>query len=394
MATLFVRLFFRRWALALWISFPPGLLADEPQDLTADTLSAGANLGLVVDLSGDTLIAGAPGDSVLGTYGTVYVFERADGLWSEGVRLVNSKPAFQGQFGRNVAIDGDVAIASDPAGQGAFVFERINGVWSESQILLPPEGIPTVTNVAVEGDKIVINAPRDNTLGVRAGAAFVFQRGATGWESAQRLLASDWMPFDSFGNGLAMRGDLIVVGSQAGHGAAYVFRLQDDEFIEDAKLVGSLGAPEESFGVLLDVDENAVAVGVDTFNACAARAYIFEHQAGAWIETARLLPGPELSCIAASVAISGSHLLVGDPAANKTHFFRRESGGWVDRDSLVARSSQPGDDAGIATRLFGKDAIVGSPRAGSGIVYAFLIDEIFADTFSAIEHSQATDYPY
>src|SRR5688500_1184741 len=81
-----------------------------------------------------------------------------------------------------------------------------------------------------EGYVVVVSAPFDDDLGFNAGSAYVFRRTPDGWLE-QKLRAADGQAFDEFGHGVAVEGDLLVVGSPGGDsenatssGAAYIFR--------------------------------------------------------------------------------------------------------------------------------------------------------------------------
>ena len=81
--------------------------------LLADDAEIEDNFGTGLDLSGDTIIVGAPGDDDAGTQaGSVYFFERIGEDWSQSDKLVASDASFDDEFGASVAISGDTALVS------------------------------------------------------------------------------------------------------------------------------------------------------------------------------------------------------------------------------------------------------------------------------------------
>lgn len=105
-----------------------------------------ALFGASLDLDGDRIIVGAPGDSdFFQNVGAAYLFKRdADGSWNLENKI--STPSQRGldQFGRAVALEGDLAVATalrtdffaDDAG-GAFAFERTADGWVSLQDIAP-----------------------------------------------------------------------------------------------------------------------------------------------------------------------------------------------------------------------------------------------------------------
>ncbi|MEL6712380.1 MAG: FG-GAP repeat protein, partial [Planctomycetota bacterium] len=77
------------------------------QRIQPDGLTTFARFGSSVDLAGDQLVVGAPGDGATGFgLGSSWAFGRAGGVWSARARLAQSPGAPAGLFGTSVATDG------------------------------------------------------------------------------------------------------------------------------------------------------------------------------------------------------------------------------------------------------------------------------------------------
>ena len=149
-------------------------------ELKASDASVNDNLGFVgLDLSGDTILAGAwHADPQGGDSGAAYVFTQSGGVWSEQQKLIASDGQAGDDFGRTVAIDGDVAVigARDNNDVGAaYVFARSGGVWSEQQKLVASDGSTLFgSDVAVSGNRVVVGSRWSNDGSrTRAGAVYV-----------------------------------------------------------------------------------------------------------------------------------------------------------------------------------------------------------------------------
>src|SRR5688572_16404066 len=74
--------------------------------LTAGDASAGDFFGTSVAISADTIVVGAYGDGA--EVGAAYAFARVDGSWVQRAKLRPADLAEADEFGRTVAVSGDV----------------------------------------------------------------------------------------------------------------------------------------------------------------------------------------------------------------------------------------------------------------------------------------------
>ena len=207
--------------------------ATETAKLTASDGAAGDYLGgpglgsNAVGISGDTIVAGAPG---FGRAGAVYVFVKPKGGWrseTQTAKLTASDGG--GALGISVGIDGGtvVAGASDADGErqagpgAAYVFVEPKGGWRSET-----EAAKLTASDGASGDDLGDlgggrrehgRRRRDDEIGFSTpGAAYVFVRPRGGWRSetqTAKLTASDGAAGDWLGTGVAIRGDSIVAGA-------------------------------------------------------------------------------------------------------------------------------------------------------------------------------------
>src|SRR5580700_9706749 len=110
--------------------------------LTGSGAGGSPSQGFAVSVSadGNTAVVGGPNDGA--GVGAVWVYVRANGVWSQqGSKLVGAGAVGNALQGQSVAIsgDGNTAIVGGPAdgnivdgGVGAaWVYTRTNGVWSQ-----------------------------------------------------------------------------------------------------------------------------------------------------------------------------------------------------------------------------------------------------------------------
>jgi hypothetical protein len=234
------------WAGAVWVF--ERHTAGSPQwrlvaKLTAQSPTPDARLGYPSVVEGGILAAGAAHDSEKGWQaGAVHIFEEDEsGAWVEVAKLTASDGVFGDRLGGSVAISGTTVIAgaAQESDEGylagaAYVFERDgSGAWEEVAKLTASDaelGDWFGTSVAIYGGLAVVGALYESQLGVRSGAAYLFQRQADrSWVEVAKLKASDGADLHEFGRSVAAGPSTAIVGADldddAGlySGSAYVF---------------------------------------------------------------------------------------------------------------------------------------------------------------------------
>lgn len=283
--------------------------------------------GFSVGLSGSTVVVGAPLDDDGGfDAGAAYIFARdSAGAWSPQGKLLAGDGTALDYFGDAVALSGDTAVigawaAESDGGTGAaYVFtRRSDGIWTEQTNLLPSGGADTYGDgVALSGDTAVIGARGSN-------AAYVFTRGGDGGWTEQARLTPDDATDNQFGLGVAVSGDTALVGAFADDdkgpyaGAAYVFvRHSGGTWTQQAKLVASDGVAYDYFGLGVALSGDMAVVGAylnDDLGEAAGSAYLFTRDTdGTWAERAKLLAGDGAGGdgYGFSVAVAGYTALIG-----------------------------------------------------------------------------------
>ena len=305
------------------------LFVDE-QKLTASDGAFLDDFGHSVAFTGSTVVVGAWHDDIAGNIdqGSVYVFNRQGGSWVEDQKLTASDGAAGDNFGRSVAVSGSTIVVGawkddirGNADQGsAYVFNLQNGNWVETQKLTTSDGAADSHfgwSVAFSGSTVVIAAPGDNIF---QGAAYVFKPQGGNWVEEQKLTASDGAQDDDFGHSVAFSGSTIVIGAMGANvfqGAAYVFNRQEGSWVEEQKLTASDGRLFDLFGWSVAISGSTIVVGAPFKtiggNDGQGAAYLFKRQGGNWAEAQKLTAsdGGFGDFFGFSVAVSGSTVVVG-----------------------------------------------------------------------------------
>ncbi len=314
--------------------------------LTAAVAAAGDRFGTAVAIYGTTVVIGAEGYNEYS--GRVYLFERPPGGWhdmTETCRLAPRTVSEMG-FGEAVAAGDGFVVAGAPLYNGsgylrgrAYLFERPDGGWTdmhETARLIPSDSSDYKNfgwSLAVSGTTVAVGAPGDKQQGSNAGAVYIFERPAAGWQDLtemRKVTAPEGAAGDKFGTAVALDSTLLAVGApeedDAGNssGAAWLFPRPGEGWQEELRAVrlGLNGNHAFSyFGTAMTVLQNEVAVGapgedINDYNEGAV--YIFRKPDGGWRDTAVaervVVPGINAGArLGRAVALGPRCLLAGAP---------------------------------------------------------------------------------
>ena len=157
----------------------------EAQLIAADGVG-GDQFGSSVDVAGDTAVVGAPfrHAGARADAGAAYVYVRSGAQWSGQAVLVAEQAGSHYALGHDVAVSGDTVIAGmpgesfGPTPDTAVVFTRSGSQWSERGDLHADDGSGEDlfgSDVAVSGDTVLVGAGWHEVDGhATQGAAYVF----------------------------------------------------------------------------------------------------------------------------------------------------------------------------------------------------------------------------
>jgi hypothetical protein len=377
---------------------------EQVQELHADVATAGDSLGSSVAIDGDTAVIGAP------WVGSAYVFVRSAGVWERQAKLLpNDGNPGGASFGSPVAVDGNTVVVgrfadneNGPGSGSAYVFVRSAGVWTQQGKLLADDGATGDrfgSSVAVDGDTVLVGAPRDDDGGRASGSAYVFVRSGTEWTQSAKLHADDASPGDFFGRSLALDDQTAVIAGDVNFflsspSAVYVFVRSDVTWHQQAKLSADDSVGPDNFGSSASVDGDTSVIGASLNSS----AYVFERHGGVWTQRAVLRPdGRPSRYFGQAVAMDGDRVLVGandfecdegpdSLSLGSAYVFTRAEADWKQEAKIVPNGGQPADLFGASVSVSGGSVLVGAPFSepcdepptdpGSAYVFRLMLDPL------------------
>jgi len=242
--------------------------------------------------------------------------------------------------------------------------------------------------LSLDGDRMAVGAPYDDTTLNDGGAVDTYVWDATtgSWQFEQQVLPSDAEIGGRFGLAVALKGDLLLVGSPyhdtargTDAGQAYVFRFDSgtNTWKEEQKLVPASGGTNDHFGSAVAVGGNLAICGapladpaIGTDAGCAF-AFRYKNSFLKWVEEKQLLdPDGAAGDFAGScVALDGSMTIVGSPGSAESSKFGAGSVGvwtvsgttWSQGQELTLATPQYYGAFGTAVRFSGDALLVTSP---------------------------------
>ena len=276
----------------------------QTQRLVADIPVGGEQFGWNVAIDGDVIVVSASNETNGGGQG-VYVFRRAGDEWALEAKLAPSEEGDDYFFGQDIDVSGDTIVAG-AKGRAAFVgtnagvvfvFQRRGSGWAESAILEASDAFVQDhfgRAVAIAGDTIVVGAYKEDSAGADGGSVYVFARDAAapgGWRQETKLIARSTGTRDWFGYEVGTDGTTVVVGAPHVNlaepeifraGLVAVFRRSGDGWVQVAELVAGdavAAGPSAEFGWAVDVQDGVLAVGAwlaaTEAGPAAGRAYAY-----------------------------------------------------------------------------------------------------------------------
>lgn len=279
--------------------------------LKASTVEDQDLFGVSVSISGDTIAVGArEEDGGADNSGAVYVFRRNGMMWEQEAYLKPDVIGANDFFGVTVSLSGDglavgalhedsnaTGVDGEPMNDSAmdsgavYMFRRTGTNWRPEAYLKASNTDPIDRfgiNLSLSGDYLAVSATYEDGNGeseggdnstAESGAVYVFHRTGEGWSQQAYIKASNVGSDDSFGSGVALHDDLLVVGafsedssasgvggneaddSAQNSGAVYVFRRDGTDWPQEAYIKATNTGANDLFGHSVAVLGDTIAVG-------------------------------------------------------------------------------------------------------------------------------------
>jgi hypothetical protein len=178
--------------------------------------------------------------------GAAYIFGPAYGTWVLQAKLSPSDLNTGALFPLSVDISGDTVVIGAPGAQSlstfwgaAYVFVKLNGQWVQTSKLTGPDGVPGNSfgiTVSIQGGTIAASAFNEATAAGPGGASiYLLHSSDHQWTPFAQVSGSDVTGSGAFGGALVFRNGTLLVGAPLQHpqpnnvpypeGEAYIYNV-------------------------------------------------------------------------------------------------------------------------------------------------------------------------
>mgnify|MGYP001188613863 CR=1 FL=1 len=241
-----------------------------PSEMFAFDADFAHRFGAAIDADQETLIIGAPGAPEWGTQsGAAYAYRRTATGWQLVQKLVPNDGVPFDLFGSSIAVSGDYALIGAPGrddnGENSgtvYIFHRSSGAWSQIDRLDPPEPV----NADAFGAVIDLDGP--HAIISLDNAAIAYYRLEDTWYLTAGLGPDDWPAPAEFASSIRVHGNLAIVGAPGQEigaltdaGAAYIYEFDGSAWLFRTRLNAFTPDARDWFGSSVSIDQDIAVIG-------------------------------------------------------------------------------------------------------------------------------------
>lgn len=357
--------------------------------------------GFSIAAEGNWMVAGAyrdgvPNDQSKWAVGSVYLFQKNNGLWQEKYLHRDPELKTSDWFGRSVAItpthiisgtpNADIGATNDIGKAYIYTYDLNNSALQSTLIASDGQGGDNFGNaVAIHGDIAVVGAPGNDVGGINnMGSAYVFIRNGNTWTQTTIITPSDGQLDGYFGSFVALWGDYLAISTPYKMvnnipyaGKTYVYKKSGTSWVLISNLVSPNPSTFELFGHHVYIRDHFLLVGAPdhlltseigsgSLYVYALNNFVVTHHSTLTGSEAFIGDGFGYSAV-----FKDGYLLVGAPYATigasinqgKAYLFKYINNAWVEEVLFKSAVDEQGMRFGNSVALGETTAMVSAPWA-------------------------------
>ncbi|MGD8779904.1 MAG: T9SS type A sorting domain-containing protein [Ignavibacteria bacterium] len=325
---------------------------------------------------GDYIVIGASGDD--DSKGSAYICKKVGPIWSFQQKIYAADGQPGDYFGYSVDIDSNYivvgAYGDDIYTGSIYVYKRTNETWIQAAKLTASDKANNDQlgySVSISGNYIIAGAHGENTLGNSSGAAYFFEKPASGWTDStenQKILINDGSAGDSFGLSVALHNDIAVISAPSKSlnsynvGAVYLFKYSSNLWSEVSKILPDENFQNSYFGWNCDINKENFVINSEGYS------YIYAYDNINYNLDAKVKPidgniyhWSDISITKSFVAVSGRKF---SETSTCVYIFKRElesSSNWHHYSTVIPSGNIHNDFANKSVLIYGTNLMVGAP---------------------------------
>jgi|GEM_PF-2256943 len=224
-------------------------------------------------------------------------------------------------------------------------------------------------SVALDNGYAIVGASWDDDGGYDSGAAYIFKQEDESWIQQIKLTADDAQDSDMFGCSVSISGYYAAVGARyadtsAGSyaGAVYIFKKDGESWIQQARIATDDGVNEQIFGAAVCIRGDLLIVGApgdSEYDQSSGAAYIYKRNGSDWIFQSKIYPSNPryLGSFGTSVGIKGDNTVIVGASRYSAYIFEYNGSEWIEQSTLSGGGSS--SNFGSSVSIDGDYAVIG-----------------------------------
>ncbi len=283
-----------------------------------------------------------------------------------------------------------------------YSFQLSNGLWSEAQVIAP---LPTNDDslfsnaLAMDDQWLAVGADGDNDMGESAGAVYLYRKSQGSLDFVKKIYAEVPEDEQQFGKNLVLDGDVMLVaatGNRVIDGYVHYYKLVSNQWVYQSKFKPADSLPTDYFGYALSLDNGLLAVSAmyQSNETDTGAVYLFKLENNLWVEQQKLLATAEseINTFGFNLSLSGGRLAVSTYLTGKVFVFENNHNNWLQVHVLSQSDIEYPDIFGRSINLVNNQLIASagfdSPLVynftGSGLSEPYPLDNDFDEGFDLI----------
>lgn len=154
-------------------------------------------------------------------------------------------------------------------------------------------------DISADGSVMVIGAYLDDDIGTYSGAAYVYRKVGNEWVEEAKLVGTGIIGNTRFGNDVSISGDGNTIAVSAARinsyrGAVYIYKYQNGVWVESTILTALDAANSDYFGQAVDLSSDGTRIAVAAFYDDevaynTGSIYMFHDNGSAWTQVNKLI---------------------------------------------------------------------------------------------------------
>jgi len=377
------------------------------QEINNPTPAGGDWFGSSISLYENTLVAGAKRDDTGATNtGSVYVYTRTGSAWALQQTINNPTPDADEWFGSSISLYGNTLVVGAPNDTvedtgSCYVYTRMGLTWTIQQTITNPS--PEASDwfgdsVSLYQDTLVVSASYDDTGAYNAGSVYVYTRTGGIWTPQQTINNPTPDAHDWFGDSISLFQDTLAIGvmrdtpNDQHTGSCCVYIRTGGVWTLQQTINNPTPEGYDSFGDSVSLFQDTLAIGAwgdETGEEDAGSCYVYIRMGSTWtLQQTINNPTPGYADdFGISISLHQDTLVVGAyndstgaDGAGSCYVYTRTGGVWTLQQTINNPTPAVNDNFGYPVSLYGNTLAVGGPNdvgaAGAGSVYVYNYEEI------------------